>query len=293
MKPRNLKTKIFLDSGDPEETKEVIKLLRFLDGQTTNPTLISKNPAAKVRLDKGDKFTKEEILGFYKEVVKEISNLIPQGSISIEVYSDKNTNSEEMLEQGREMFSWIPGAHIKFPATKEGLKAANQAVKEGMRVNMTLCFSQEQAAAVYTATNNSKQKSLKGFKNVFVSPFIGRLDDKGENGMDLIENIIRMYQKGDGHVEVLTASVRTLDHFLYAIKLGSNIITSPFKIIKEWAEKGMPMPDESFEYKASGLKPIPYQEIDLNKPWQEYNVKHELTDIGIEKFSEDWNKLIK
>ena len=97
MKPRNLKTKIFLDSGDPEETKEVIKLLRFLDGQTTNPTLISKNPAAKVRLDKGDKFTKEEILGFYKEVVKEISNLIPQGSISIEVYSDKNTNSEEML----------------------------------------------------------------------------------------------------------------------------------------------------------------------------------------------------
>lgn len=291
-----MKTKIFLDSGDPNETKETIRLLGFLDGQTTNPTLISKNPAAKSRLEKGEKFTKDEILGFYKEVVQEISSLIPQGSVSVEVYADKNTTSLQMLGQGRKMFSWIPNAHIKFPTTKEGLKAARIAIDEGIRVNMTLCFSQEQAAAVYSATNsinNSTKYKNSSLKNVFVSPFIGRLDDRGENGMDLIKNIIRMYQKGDHHVEVLTASVRNLDHFLYAIKLGSNIITSPFKTLKEWGEKGIPMPDVSFKYDASNLKPIPYQEIGLNKPWQHYNIHHELTDIGMAKFSSDWNTLLK
>lgn len=282
-----MKTKIFLDSGDPNETKEIIKLLGFLDGQTTNPTLISKNPAAKSRLEKGGKFTKDEILGFYKEVVQEISSLIPQGSVSVEVYADKNTTSLQMLGQGRKMFSWIPNAHIKFPTTKEGLKAARIAIDEGIRVNMTLCFSQEQAAAVYVATLGAKRG------DVFVSPFIGRLDDRGENGMDLIKNIIRMYQKGDHHVEVLTASVRSLDHFLFAIKLKSDIITAPFKTLKEWGEKGIPMPNPSFKYDASNLKPIPYQEIDLNKPWQNYNIYHELTDIGMDKFSSDWNTLLK
>ncbi len=98
------------------------------------------------------------------------------------------------------MFSWIPNAHVKFPTSREGLEAAGRAVKEGLRVNMTLCFTQEQAAAVYSATAGAK----KG--DVFISPFIGRLDDRGENGMDLIENIQKMYGTGDGHVEVLTAS---------------------------------------------------------------------------------------
>jgi transaldolase len=287
MKSANLKTKIFLDSGDPQETKEVIKLLGFLDGQTTNPTLISKNPKAKEKLDKGEKFTKEEILSFYKEIVTKISNLIPNDSVSIEVYSDKNSTSGEMIRQGIEMFSWIPNAHIKFPITNEGLIAAQYAVKEKMRVNMTLCFSQEQAAAVYGATYNAK----KG--DVFISPFVGRLDDKEENGMDIIKNIIRMYKSSDHHVEVLTASVRSMDHFLFALNLGSDIITAPFKVLKEWGEKGMPMPDENFNYDTLNLKPIPYQEINLNKPWQGYNIKHELTDIGIEKFSTDWNHLLK
>jgi transaldolase len=284
MKPKDLQTKIFLDSGDPNETKEAVRLLGFLDGQTTNPTLISKNPQAKSRMD---------ILGFYKDVVGEISNIIPKGSVSIEVYADKYTTAAQMLEQGREMYSWIRNAHIKFPTSKEGLKAVNQAVKEDMRVNITLVFSQEQAAAVYSASKESKGNTLKGFKNVFVSPFIGRLDDRGENGMDLINNIISMYKEGDGHVELLTASVRNLDHFLYAIKLKSDIITSPLKILKEWSEKGMPMPDENFKYDPSSLKPIPYQNIDLNKPWEEFNIYHELTDVGIEKFSSDWNSLLK
>ncbi len=124
MRPKDLKTRIFLDGGDPGETREAIRLLGFLDGQTTNPTLISKNPEARRHLAEGKKFNEQEILSFYKGVVKEISTLIPRGSISVEVYADLSTPSEAMLKQGKEMFSWIPNAHIKFPTSREGLKTA-------------------------------------------------------------------------------------------------------------------------------------------------------------------------
>lgn len=287
MRPQNLKTRIFLDGGNPGETREILDLLGFLDGQTTNPTLISKNPDAKKRLERGEKFTKEEVLDFYQGVVKEIAGLLPQGSISIEVYADASTSPGTMLVQGKEMFEWIPNAHIKFPTSREGLKAAEQAVWDGLRVNMTLCFSQEQAAAVYAATRGAK----KG--DVFVSPFIGRLDDRGENGMDLIANILCMYAKGDGHVEVLTASVRSLDHLLYALKLGSDIITAPYEILKAWAEKGIPVPGDEYRYDQKGLKPIPYRKIALGRPWENYHIRHDLTDKGMEKFSADWNALIR
>lgn len=287
MRPMNLKTRIFLDGGNPEETKTLINLMGFLDGQTTNPTLISKNPEARRRLEQGGKFSPDEIFTFYRQVVREISGLIPQGSISIEVYADPATTAEQMLKQGEEMFSWIPNAHIKFPTSKEGLKAAEQAVRKGLRVNLTLCFSQEQAAAVYAATRGAKKGEA------FVSPFIGRLDDRGENGMDLITNIIRMYRQGDGHVEVLTASVRTIDQLLYALNLGSDIITAPFEILKQWGERDLPLPDDAYCYQTKDLKQIPYQEIDLNKNWPEYNLAHDLTIKGMEKFSADWNALIK
>jgi transaldolase len=287
MKPVGLNTRIFLDGGDPGETKEALNLLGFLDGQTTNPTLISKNPEVRKRLDKGDRFSEDEILGFYRQVVKEISAIIPNGSISIEVYADLSTQADRMLRQGKEMFTWIPNGHIKFPTSKEGLKAAEQAVAERLRVNMTLCFSQEQAAAVYAATRGAK----KG--DVFVSPFIGRLDDRGENGMDLIANIIKMYSGGDGHVEVLTASVRNIDHLLYAIKLGSDIITAPFAVLEKWGEAGLPMPKEDYKYNSGNLAAIPYRNIELLKSWQEYDISHDLTTKGMERFSADWNLLIK
>ncbi|MCL5666489.1 MAG: transaldolase [Patescibacteria group bacterium] len=288
MSPQELKTKIFLDSGDPKETREVLDMLGFLDGQTTNPSLIAKNPQVQARLAKGEKFSQEEVLNFYRAVVKEVSGLIPQGSVSIEVYADGNTSAGQMLNQGREFFKWIPNAHIKFPTTAEGLKAAEAAVKEGIRVNMTLVFSQEQAAAVYAATRGA------GPGGVFVSPFIGRLDDRGENGMDLIANIRKMYQSGDGHVQVLAASVRSLSHFTQSLALGADIITAPLKAIKEWAEAGKPTsPQPSLQEGREGLRPIPFQEINLGKPWQEYNIKHELTDKGIEKFAADWNNLIQ
>ncbi|MDR3642598.1 MAG: transaldolase family protein [Candidatus Doudnabacteria bacterium] len=281
MKPSNLKTKIFLDSGDPKETREALALLGFLDGQTTNPSLVAKNPEAV-----GKKFSAAEVLNFYEGVVKEVSSLIPQGSVSVEVYADKDTSCEEMLDQAKNFYAWIPNAHIKYPTVTEGLKAAEISVKDGMRVNMTLVFNQAQAAAVYAATRSSK----KG--DVFLSPFVGRLDDRGENGMDFIANTIKMYQPGDGHVEVLVASVRSIDHFVKSIELGADIITSPLKILKQWAELGMPVTSKQQTADSNQLRPIPYEELDLNRPWQEYNIQHELTDKGIEKFASDWNGLI-
>jgi transaldolase len=282
MRPNNLKTRIFLDSGDPDETREAIKLLGFLDGQTTNPSLIAKNPQTK-----GKKFSQTEVFEFYRNVVGEVSALIPEGSVSIEVYADDKTTTEAMLGQGLEFFEWIPNAHIKFPTTTAGLKAAEVAVKEGMRVNMTLCFSQAQAAAVYAATRGA----VKG--QVYVSPFVGRLDDIGQNGMDAVKNILAMYKQGDGHVAVLTASVRNLNHFLYALALGSDIITAPLKTIKEWVEAGFEIPTMGFKYGPDGLKAIPYETLDLNENWTKFDLIHQLTEKGIEKFSQDWNALIK
>ena len=151
---------------------------------------------------------------------------------------------------------------------------------------MTLCFSQEQAAAVYAATRGARKGQ------VFVSPFIGRLDDRGENGMDLIANIVCMYAPGDGHVEVLTASVRNLDHLLYALKLGSDIVTVPFEVLKTWGEQGMPLPGNDYRYEGRSLKPIPYKEVGLDRKSQEYDIRHDLTVKGMERFSADWNGLI-
>ena len=287
MRPKNLATRIFLDGGDPGETREAISLLGFLDGQTTNPTLISKNPQVRERLDRGERFSHEEIFRYYRTVVEEISGLIPGGSVSIEVYADATTKAETMFTQGKEMFRWIPNGHIKFPTTTEGLQAASKAVAEGMRVNMTLCFSQAQAAAVYAATRGGR----KG--DIFVSPFIGRLDDRGENGMDLIGHIITMYRKGDGHVEVLTASVRHLNHLMCALSLGSDIITAPFSVLKEWAQNSMGLPSPGYVYDAGSLKPMPYAEIDLSKDWHDFDLYHELTEKGMERFSKDWNSLIR
>lgn len=286
MKPANLKTKIFLDSGDPAETREAIRILGFLDGQTTNPTLIAKNPQVKARIDSGHTYTKTEILEFYKKDVQEISLLIPKGSVSIEVYDDDTTTCEQMVTQAKTMFSWIPNAHIKFPITTEGMKAAEQCVHDGLRVNMTLVFSQQQAAAVYSATKGAQ----KG--DVFLSPFIGRLDDIGQNGIDLIRNILLMYKRGDGHVEVLTASVRSYDHLIAATSQGTDIVTAPLHIYKEWAEKGVTIP-QNFVYNSGSLAPIAYKELDLSKPWQEFDVHNELTQKGTENFTNDWNRLLQ
>ncbi|PIQ80239.1 MAG: transaldolase [Parcubacteria group bacterium CG11_big_fil_rev_8_21_14_0_20_41_14] len=286
MQHKNFSTKIFLDSGNPKETEQILSELGFLDGQTTNPTLIAKNPEVQKRLVDGLKFSADEVLRFYREVVETISGMMPAGSVSIEVYADKNTTARAMIEQGKKMFSWIPNAHIKLPITHAGLEAAEEMVKEGVRVNMTLCFSQSQAAAVHAAT----QGAQKG--QVFVSPFIGRLDDIGENGMSLIENILRLYSSGDDHVEVLTASVRSREHFLRSLQIGSDISTAPYAILSEWSKEGAPMPKNDFKYDPPNFTAISYQTLDLDQPWQSFDLYHPLTDKGLERFAADWNALI-
>lgn len=286
MKPKNLKTKIFLDSGDPNETKKMIEMLGFLDGQTTNPSLIAKNPEVIERINKKDKFTKKEIYSLYKKIIQEISKQIPKGSVSVEVYANFNMTSGQLLKEAEEMYSWIPNAHIKLPIIKEGIKAAHKAVQEGMRVNMTLCFNQEQSAAVFLATKGAK----KG--DVFISPFIGRLDDIGQNGISLISNILKSYKRNkDNHVEVLAASVRNLPHFLSSLSLECDIITAPFAVLSEWAEKGFPVPGDSFVYKNS-FKKIPFKDsLESNGKWKNISLENELTRKGVERFCADWDKL--
>lgn len=275
-----LKTRILVDGGDPDETRHIHDLLGFVDGQTTNPSLIARNPEIRKLVASGHRLSEEEENREYKKIVQQISPLVGNAGVSIEVFSDFDTAAEQMFRQGKEMFTWIPNAWIKYPCTKEGLRAAEMSVVAGIRVNMTLCFSQAQAAAVYAATRGSKEP-------VYVSPFIGRLDDRGENGVDLISNIKRMYANGDGHVLVLAASIRNLEHLLYAFWAQAELTTVPARVLEGWAEKGFPLPDAGFKYEPVGT-PIPYQEIDLKQPWQSFSIEHELTRKGIEKFAADY-----
>lgn len=281
----NLPNKIFIDGGDPQETLEAKKLLGYIDGQTTNPTLISKNPEVASYIASGKRLTQEEAWLRYRKIAEEIAK-VTDGPISLEPYATFKTPASEIIYQAREMCAWIPNACIKIPCIPEGLRAA-ETLKNEMRLNFTLNFSQEQAAAVYSV-------SLGSHSPCFISPFVGRLDDRGENGMELIKNELLMFEQSDKHVHVLTASVRNLDHLLYALKLRSPAITVPFKIFKEWANQGFPQPETSWQYDSSGKKPIPYRsDLTLDKPWYAYNLNHELTTIGVERFAQDWDKLIR
>lgn len=284
--------KIFMDGGDPEETRIADELLKKagyhgLDGQTTNPTLIAKHAGA------GKKISEKEAIAFYKKTVQKMSSYIPHGMISIQVIGDPNTlTTEEMLTQARDRILWIPNADIKFPATTEGLAAAEIFCEEGP-VNITLNFTQEQAAAVYVATKTHNY-------SVYCSPFVGRMDDRGENGMDVVVSELEMFRAfGDHHVEVLTASVRHLKHLFYALFLKSDIVTIPFTIFKEWADGGFQLPDANFVYLPAqagdmpGLTEIPYEEITLDKDWREYDLTSELTKVGLQKFWEDWRGIVE
>ncbi|MCA9387237.1 transaldolase [Candidatus Dojkabacteria bacterium] len=296
-RPENLKSGIFLDSGDPLETKLVLDELGFLDGQTTNPSLVAKNPDIAAKIERGEKLTTEKLLSEYKKIVQKIAEMIPDRSVSIEVYADESTEAQVMIEQGKEMYTWINSAHIKLPTTAEGLKAARVLTQEGYRVNMTLVFKQEQAASVHAATSGVQRG------HVFVSPFLGRLDDQGIRGVDVVSNIMQMYKSQNSHVETLAASIRSLDHLLFLMYLHTDIITVPYKVLKKWIRIGAPVPERSDIDPASRhndisyffgdeLAGIPYERIDMNQPFENFNIHHELTDTGLRKFSEDWNKLI-
>jgi transaldolase len=154
---------------------------------------------------------------------------------------------------------------------------------------MTLCFSQEQAAAVYAATKATQTP-------VYVSPFIGRLDDHGQNGIDLIKNIKRMYASGDGHVHVLAASIRSVSHLLVVFAAHAELATVPATVLRKWAAAGCSTEQQDAPSQSRldhpALSGIAYRELDLNEPWQSFNISHELTTKGIETFVADYRNTV-
>lgn len=277
----NLPSKIYIDGGDPQETREADSLLKKagyhgLDGQTTNPTLIAKMA----------KMSKQDPIAFYRKTVEEMSKIIPNGKISIQVIGDPATFTvKDMLSQARDRITWISNGVIKLPCSTAGLAAAEVFCQEG-QVNITLNFSQEQAAAVYAATRSHNYE-------VYISPFVGRLDDLGQNGMDVVANELTMLQSDpNNHVHVLTASVRNLKHLQYALFLKGPVITVPFKVFKEWADSHFALPKDDFIYDMPGLDDISYKELTLDKDWRRYDLHHDLTDAGIARFWEDWKSIV-
>lgn len=277
--------KLFLDSGDPEDTKQALKHLGRLDGQTTNPSLVAKNPQIQKAIETGTKFTNEDLMNEYKNIVQDISKMIPQGSVSIEVYADSISTAHDLLHQAEQMTTWIPNAHIKFPTTLPGLHASSKFVSSGGRANMTLGFSESQALAVHQATEGAHRG------DVFYSSFIGRLFDKGINGIESINSVIELYKSIDSHVEVLAASFRSLDQLKAAIVAGCDIVTIPPKLLTEWGKTGFELSD-AFQFISDVEAYIP-ETIPDGFIWKnDLKIPNQARD-GVDKFAADWNALIR
>ena len=278
------KTRILLDSGDPDETVRIRGLLGYLDGQTTNPPLIASNPHVVKYLASGRRFTSHQESEEYRSIVQGISRFVGSAGVSIEVFADSTTSAEHMFEQGREMYAWIDNAYIKYPCTAEGILAAQMSVASGMRVNMTLCYSQAQAAAVYSATKGTASP-------VYVSPFIGHLDGIGKPGIDLVKNIQRMFLQGDGHVLLLAASIRSLEHLVHCLSIDVDMITVPSSILSQWAIANFPVVGPPIMHAWAGDS-IPYETLDLEQPWELFDLSHALTTQGIERFAHDYEQAL-
>lgn len=191
--------KFFLDTANLNEIQEAAKL-GIADGVTTNPSLIAKE---------GDVDFKEHIAAICK---------IVSGPVSAEVTSE---DTEGMLREGREYAAIAKNVVVKCPLTRPGLTATHQLDSEGIKVNVTLCFSAAQAILAAKAGAS------------FISPFIGRLDDIGENGLLLLGDIIEVYRNYEWKTEVLAASIRHPIHAIEAARMGADIATMPFKVIDQ------------------------------------------------------------
>ena len=191
--------KFFLDTANLNEIREAATY-GFADGVTTNPTLISKEGNVD-----------------FKQHIAAICEIV-QGPVSAEVTSQ---DKDGMVREGLEYSKIAPNVVIKCPLTREGLKATRELSDGGIKVNVTLCFSAAQAILAAKAGAS------------FISPFLGRLDDIGQNGLQLLQEIIEIYSNYTWKTEVLAASLRHPIHVIEAARLGSDIATMPFKVIEQ------------------------------------------------------------
>jgi transaldolase len=211
--------KIFIDTANLKEIREA-QAMGILDGVTTNPSLLSK--------ETGDP----------RDILKEICSIV-NGPVSAEVVS---TRFEEMVEEGRSLAKIANNIVVKVPIDLEGLKVIKKLSSEGIRINVTLIFSPTQALLAAKAGA------------AFVSPFIGRLDDIATEGMDLIDQLVTIFDNYDIETEILAASIRHPVHVVQAAMAGADIATLPFNVLDKL-------------------------------------LNHPLTDLGAEKFRKDWEKV--
>jgi transaldolase len=211
--------KFFIDTANLNEIRECAEM-GLIDGVTTNPSLIAKEAGVD-----------------FKEHIAAICQITP-GDVSAEVTS---LDAEGMIREGREYAKIAPNVVVKCPLTLDGLKATRALDSEGIKVNVTLCFSASQAilAAKAGAT--------------YISPFIGRLDDISHNGLQLIAEIVEIYNNYSWKTQVLAASIRSPLHLVESARMGAHVSTIPYKVILQL-------------------------------------VKHPLTDVGVEQFLSDWKK---
>jgi len=214
--------KFFIDTANPEEIRKGVEM-GMVDGVTTNPSLVSKENRD------------------FNSLIQEICGIIKDLPISLEVVSLK---AEGMIEEARRLAKLGDNVVVKIPMTVEGLKAIKVLGAEGIKTNTTLVFSPTQALLAAKAGST------------YVSPFIGRLDDISQTGMDLIEQIVTIFENYDFDSQVIVASIRNPIHVLEAALIGAHVATIPYKVIEQL-------------------------------------VQHPLTDIGIERFLADWKKVPK
>ena len=209
--------RIFLDTANIDQIRQAAKL-GIISGVTTNPSLVSREGTAD-----------------YEAIIKEICSIIP-GPISVEVLVE---GTQAMIEQAQLISSWAPNVVIKIPATTEGLEVTSALAKENIKVNFTLCFSLNQAllGALAGAT--------------YVSPFVGRLDDAGHNGMEVVKDIVDVFAHYQLTTQVIAASIRHPQHCVAAAKAGAHIATVPYKVLMQM-------------------------------------LQHPLTDVGVARFLSDW-----
>ena len=212
--------KFFIDTANLEEIRKANDL-GLLDGVTTNPTLISREGRSD-----------------FKDLLREICSIV-DGPVNAEVVS---LDADGMIKEARDLAKLADNIVVKIPLIEEGLKAVKALASEDIRSNVTLCFSPVQALMAAKAGA------------AYISPFVGRLDDISHRGMDLVEQIVTIYENYGYDTEIIVASIRNPTHVLDAALMGADIASVPYKVMQQL-------------------------------------IKHPLTDIGLSKFLEDWKKL--